>query len=373
MPSRRAHKKSRFGCSHCKIRKVKCDEVRPSCSSCTRGGITCVYLPGGPSTSTLRAVSAAASSCSISNSPSPNPTNQSAFDMLDLTLMNQFTAETCFSIFAGQRQQKLWQRDIPLQARSYPLLMHGLLSVAALHLAFVEPNNLSMYRIRALYHHDIGVRSFNHLLKNVSAEESHILFAFALMLVIWVYASPAVGKEILGLDDVLTLLDLARGCHTVFRLHMHSIMDTPISALIEMHRELEIPYAELSPSVKQVFQALRLKAIDSTQLSAIEELERLIQKAVVRHDDAKIAAAWPAIVGDSFWLRLRSHEPFAVLIFAHYAMLLQHYENRWWMMAGWSERILKAAESALSDTDKHLLDWDNCLEYIRAHGKEVAS
>ncbi|KAK6952253.1 hypothetical protein Daesc_006788 [Daldinia eschscholtzii] len=38
------HKKSRTGCTRCKQRRVKCDEIRPSCGSCSRHAVECVYL-----------------------------------------------------------------------------------------------------------------------------------------------------------------------------------------------------------------------------------------------------------------------------------------------------------------------------------------
>ncbi|KAI8965695.1 hypothetical protein F5Y11DRAFT_312073 [Daldinia sp. FL1419] len=38
------HKKSRTGCLRCKQRRVKCDEFRPSCGSCSRHAVECVYL-----------------------------------------------------------------------------------------------------------------------------------------------------------------------------------------------------------------------------------------------------------------------------------------------------------------------------------------
>ncbi|KAI1138993.1 hypothetical protein F5Y05DRAFT_383246 [Hypoxylon sp. FL0543] len=37
------HKKSRTGCMRCKQRRVKCDETRPSCSSCSRHAVECIY------------------------------------------------------------------------------------------------------------------------------------------------------------------------------------------------------------------------------------------------------------------------------------------------------------------------------------------
>ncbi|KAI1758888.1 hypothetical protein GGR53DRAFT_515564 [Hypoxylon sp. FL1150] len=45
------HKKSRTGCIRCKQRRVKCDEARPSCGSCSKHSVECVYpsqpLPAG--------------------------------------------------------------------------------------------------------------------------------------------------------------------------------------------------------------------------------------------------------------------------------------------------------------------------------------
>jgi hypothetical protein len=40
---RRAHKKSRRGCSSCKFRRVKCDEKRPACHKCRDFGVACTY------------------------------------------------------------------------------------------------------------------------------------------------------------------------------------------------------------------------------------------------------------------------------------------------------------------------------------------
>ncbi|KAB5575679.1 hypothetical protein GE09DRAFT_600282 [Coniochaeta sp. 2T2.1] len=42
------HKKSRTGCATCKRRRVKCDEKRPSCTGCSRHGVTCTYPNSRP-------------------------------------------------------------------------------------------------------------------------------------------------------------------------------------------------------------------------------------------------------------------------------------------------------------------------------------
>ncbi|KAI6790108.1 hypothetical protein KC332_g5224 [Hortaea werneckii] len=37
-------RRSRYGCRNCKLRKIKCDEVRPRCKQCFSFGVTCNYL-----------------------------------------------------------------------------------------------------------------------------------------------------------------------------------------------------------------------------------------------------------------------------------------------------------------------------------------
>jgi hypothetical protein len=285
--------------------------------------------------------------------------------------MNHFTVVTSLSLFPGEKQRNLWQRHIPFEARSYPLLMHGLLSVASLNMAFLEPKERSAYRIRALYHHNLGLQLFNSQISQISPKNSHVLFTFALMLVIWVYASPAGDKEGSRLDDILDVLDLVRGCRTLFQLHMEAILDKPIGVFYDVNQSPVLP--KLPPASHQVFQNLRTKALDSTHFAAIEQLEVLLQKSIIKPDNTNIVAAWPAIVEDPLWIRLRSHEPFAILIFAHYAIILQRFENRWWWTAGWSKRIIQAAEHALTDTDRVSLGLDLCSGYIQSHGQELAS
>ena len=46
MATRIAHKKSRYGCTSCKTRRVKCDEVKPTCSRCMVASRACEYQRG---------------------------------------------------------------------------------------------------------------------------------------------------------------------------------------------------------------------------------------------------------------------------------------------------------------------------------------
>ncbi|KAK4442697.1 hypothetical protein QBC34DRAFT_224537 [Podospora aff. communis PSN243] len=46
--TRRTHRKSRFGCTKCKERRIKCDELTPRCSRCNKMNLICEYPKGRP-------------------------------------------------------------------------------------------------------------------------------------------------------------------------------------------------------------------------------------------------------------------------------------------------------------------------------------
>ncbi|KAH9205418.1 hypothetical protein DL95DRAFT_317658 [Leptodontidium sp. 2 PMI_412] len=43
MSSRRPHQKPHHGCTTCKRRKIKCDEMRPDCSPCSKRHSRCSF------------------------------------------------------------------------------------------------------------------------------------------------------------------------------------------------------------------------------------------------------------------------------------------------------------------------------------------
>ncbi|KAM7182762.1 hypothetical protein V8F33_014041 [Rhypophila sp. PSN 637] len=80
---RRPHQKSKNGCNQCKNRRIKCDELKPRCTRCSKGDLLCRYpdntSSGEPSPSGLSRslqIAPEASSCAPGSqemSSSPNP------------------------------------------------------------------------------------------------------------------------------------------------------------------------------------------------------------------------------------------------------------------------------------------------------------
>jgi hypothetical protein len=285
--------------------------------------------------------------------------------------MNHFTAVTSLELFSGERQAQLWQQEVPVQAGSSPMLMHGLLAVAALHLAQgeSEPSSQLQYQSRGFYHHALGLQLFNAEVARLPPQSLDILFTFAILLAVWVYASPVAELGVISLDGVLDKLEMVRGCKKLFEMHKEAIIDKPIGRFAE-HR-LNMDNSRQPSPASEAFSYLRSMAADAIDLAAIDQLHCGLQNYARGEAHTKTAASWPAIVSDEFWARLRAHQPLAVLIFAHYAINSHPYQGRWWWMEGWPEIILQAADIALTGADKASLGWENCVARIRSRVVDI--
>ncbi|KAG7085743.1 hypothetical protein E1B28_003286 [Marasmius oreades] len=134
----RSHTKSRMGCTHCKKRRVKCDEARPTCGSCERRKTECVYEYNKRENSDIKSDCDAQSSTVtlrpegtqqvMRKQPTPPP-----FSYLDMTSLKLFYHWTHFTSKTFSHTG-FAQHALPQIAFCNPGLMHAILALSALHL-----------------------------------------------------------------------------------------------------------------------------------------------------------------------------------------------------------------------------------------------
>ncbi|KAF1983465.1 hypothetical protein K402DRAFT_396709 [Aulographum hederae CBS 113979] len=151
MPPWIGHKKSKAGCSNCKARKVKCDEVHPTCGACTRHDIPCTWGPA--SNSGLRSRHSPYSNEEARRTPQSNVSSTPAGDasppnqdpdlglaetterrLLELRLMSHYASNVHEFLPAAHGIAHIFQQSIPVLALKHPFLLYALLAVSALHI-----------------------------------------------------------------------------------------------------------------------------------------------------------------------------------------------------------------------------------------------
>lgn len=252
MPPRRSHKKSRNGCDQCKKRRVKvstkisrwpsltkclqCDEADP-CLNCTRRSLSCSYQPRvvtpqpepkkkhaeqlvactpAPGTSIAEISARTDAALRVFQR---NLTDTAYFvrewNGQDPELMHHYCISTCTTLSDEEEVRHVWRTEIPKIAYSYEFLMHGILSLSALHLSYVKPEKHSHYLTSSTFHMALGLQTFRTILRKPTAENCFALFAFSSVIMVWICAVPTDSKDAQPLNSVIEMFNLCRGITTL--------------------------------------------------------------------------------------------------------------------------------------------------------------
>ncbi|KAI3057215.1 transcriptional regulator family: Fungal Specific TF [Aspergillus niger] len=236
MPPRNKGLKSRYGCSACKKRRVKCDEVKPVCGNCAKFHHGCSYISITPrAVGDRQAIG--------SNSPAElQHRTQPAYTTDDLYLLHIFTTETALSLSDDPEVKKSWQTHAVHLALEHSFLLEGMLSLSALHVASKNIPCARHYSIIAANKTTAALRYFRAELQHIGPENCEALFVFSLLITFYVPASAGTainpGANFLKndpLDSVIEWLRLYRSAHDLYNQFTDLIHAGSISTLVPGH------------------------------------------------------------------------------------------------------------------------------------------
>ncbi|KAF8861078.1 hypothetical protein BDZ45DRAFT_740679 [Acephala macrosclerotiorum] len=408
--TRRSHTKSRGGCLECKRRKLKCNEAKPVCAGCTKREITCVYpkvlaraasskdssqeptlRPSAPvpvidpsigANAAYTATQTASSSNALVAGPSPNSTLRGIgqFDMEDMTLWHQFITKTASTLATP------WGNELPAVALNCDYLLHGILALGALHLAYLDDSNVmkqKQYSYLADHHYNLALGPFQRAIGNVTPENANQLFAFSTLLMIYNYgcnripgpAFPSAAAE--TQEGLPSWLGCIRGCSAIFANAEAHVEAGPMGFLITRGKQMMAILstgAQPSPEddssltqIKDVVLNLPVVRVSTTvdemdaYLDALHRLRPLLAASAQPLDSIlrrALCSIWPTTVLDTYVRLLGEKRAPAMIIMAHYCLLLRGLEDCWYMK-GRGLNLFYIIERSLGD------EWATYVEHPR--------
>jgi hypothetical protein len=233
-------------------------------------------------------------------------------------------------------------------------LMQGLLACSALHLADLQPSQQQGLTVRAVSHQDRALPLFRSAISSVTDLSCHVVYAFSRLLVIFAFASQQKVERFLLAqkepeNNVSSCLHLIRGgCSMLFSVR-HVIQTGPLKWLIPPEEHTgSSTYCE-DPRLSSLASLSSLEPDVAWQgeasvvyLNAFLELRMAFLKTYTRGASLTIwdvVQTWPARVSDDFVTLLSDEHPGALILLAHYCILLKQLES-YWYMKGYSARLL---------------------------------
>lgn len=297
-------------------------------------------------------------------------TSQLGWTMQDMELMHHFTLAAPAFLASNEAVAGMWRDAVPKLAFSdeYGCAMHGILAVAALHLAFLEPENRSMRLITATAHYDQAVRTISAMISNICKDNCETLFISSSLIVVFATASPLLPGNSGHENEPWSLpewIPLIRGVHSILKQVWDWVETGRLGAMLgfrfydgpdplpeEMKKILGNLYRLCTDTSEPDPEEIRDTDISSTYFTAIHELQKSFSNSVDSGSSmVSLMFLWPVSLSDKFVTLLKEKRPRALVIFAHYCALLKRIESYWWV-DGRAEYELVRIERSIEELDK---------------------
>lgn len=289
----------------------------------------------------------------------------------DLELMHHYCTESYKTISQDEDFSRAFLTEVPKIALSHPFLMHGILALSALHLAYLNKSGdlVREYEELAAGHQTLALALFRKELDNITPSNSGALFAFSSFATVLAFASPQItGVHSLSpIDEIIQICNLCRGIAEILqtsRKWLEASNSWVTNILASRHRSATIQ--PLPTDIEAKLSAIYKLNADLTRTGfnieeavaceeAIAEISKSFQQLLSGYDDIS-CFRWPVLVKPILFTNLRDRRPMALVALAHYCILLNKVENRWWMN-GWPSLLLQSIYSILEPSWREYIRW----------------
>ncbi|KAI8950011.1 hypothetical protein F4801DRAFT_364023 [Xylaria longipes] len=374
-------RKSRHGCRTCKQRKIKCDEAKPVCGNCAKRYFDvdrCDY----PSVSTPRRrhhrepsrSDAEASVVQLnSNMPSPSittrPTGVSTNHgqrQLEMRLMYHYTQFAALELPAtyGYTSKELWLDKVPQMAFESDLLLDSLLTVAALHMQDLMPEDHKL-GIAANHYLDRTLAKHRYSLGCIDKSLTEPLFVTAFMLCFtsWQLAH----RRSLESDTYRipsSVFALVRGCCALHRqydgwLSKAGYDPEAIYSLAPSNNVIQAEHPllyDIQQDIEKLLEAFHVSTMPADEANVYQDtadcVVSLYMALCLKMDDTilqRLVFTMAVRMKSQYVAMLEAGEPLALALYARILAVLGFIDHLWWSRGSNNRDILHYSMNGISN------------------------
>jgi len=270
----------------------------------------------------------------------------------------------------------LWQIHIVRLGFRHEFLLRGVLAVAALHLAYLHPNMKVEYDLKATTHQEVALSSFKETLAKVDETNCHALFTFSCLIILLAFASYTKSEARDLQIGVLNWFYLLRGANGVLQLHHDALRNSFLAPFLDEMRHTETHAAHAIPDSDRITDLFQVcggnhherDVLQAYNLAIHSLLSTFIHASVLRtRGDGTVLASfmWPVNLSPKFIELLSEKKPEALVILAHYCVLIHWGEkNDTWFLNGWARNMLDTIKGSVPESwHEHLVWPDSTIPY----------
>jgi hypothetical protein len=274
--------------------------------------------------------------------------------------------------------ETVWQVDVPQIACQHPFLMRGILAVSALHMSRTREDPGQKYLLRAVYHQNLALPFYRHVIgdfeNQMTKKNCHAVIGFASLITAFAIADPHPlvldhSRDASLPTGVPEWIQLLRGARQILAVKRDWMTGGPMAFQV---RKIEGPI-DLHCNPEDARLATLHVMIDTPGPS-----HPLSEKEIEVHHQALMALresfamtllpcqtlgvklsmfSWVEEVPQQYLEYISELKPQALILLAHFCILLKSGAARYWYMEGAAERLVTAIDSVLYEDWKTWIAW----------------
>lgn len=291
-------------------------------------------------------------------------------DVVDLSLLHHFTTVIALDLAHPLKPDtlSLWQDHLVKLGFKHEFLLRGLLAVAAYHIAWVHPDRHEEYSLIASKHQSLALNQFQEVLARVDESNCHALFGFSCVIIILTFASSPKSQPADFNTDVLQWFHMLRGGKIVLDMFPEAIKCSFLKPLLDEMAYTENTAAHSIPGADRITDLFRICGISNHEreisqaytLAIHSLLSTFTQASICRNrGDGTILASlvWPVNLPPKFVDLLSEKRPEALVILAHYCVLISWAQDSDWFISGWGRYMLETIRDSVPESWHEHLKW----------------
>jgi hypothetical protein len=288
-----------------------------------------------------------------------------------LELLHHYTTATCL-ILSRSRNIDIWQVAIPRMALQHDFLMHGILALSALHLSRIQPHRAGQLTILASSHEQAALPSFRkHLSESLDSSNSDIcdaVFSFSGFVIPFILASESSSmSRIPGLEGGAPhWFHAIRGLMVLLSGNWSTLAQGPYAPLLagagtskpDIVSYTNNPHDSHLVQVQQLMSSYDFSDTQDYAACqiAMDELRRILSTCKTTWELKAAFVLWPAAVPPEYIRLLHVQHPIALIILAHYCVLIKKIETVWYLR-GLGQNLLSSIHEVLEPKWRPWLEW----------------
>ncbi|OOF97215.1 hypothetical protein ASPCADRAFT_165820 [Aspergillus carbonarius ITEM 5010] len=294
-------------------------------------------------------------------------------DSMDTALLDYYLRYTYQSFTTNEETDKVWRLIVPCLAQQNNFLLHGLLACTSLHRAYMSPGRPDQekaFLLRAYHHQDTALPQFRYAIQHPTEDNCNAILAFAYLLVVYSFAAdqPECSESVSSTDSLFLvnhnvggdvesgsilrswLYFLRAGCSMLCDV-WEPLQEGPVQALLEAW-DIDLGDNPDRSCLKCLLSVIPDESVatggtgNASESNSLwtEEVTATYRQAAIELSRSfayvhaqggfpttwDILRIWPMEVSLEYMALLQHRHPGALILLAHYCILLKQMEKHWY-------------------------------------------